>query len=74
MDPLRFAYALGVGSVNGKQEMDTYEDSGPAWTRVNRALKDTANSSTDIAVRSLPFLTRTVNTLFAIEATSQQLE
>jgi DNA-binding XRE family transcriptional regulator len=36
---------------------------------VNRALKDTANSSTDIAVRlPSPFLTRTVNTLFAIES------
>lgn len=69
MDPLRFDYALGVGSINGKPEPEAYEDAGPAWTRVNRALKETVENNSDIAVRlPSPFLTRTVNTLFAIES------
>ncbi len=69
MDPLRFNYALGVGIINGKPERKTYEEAGPAWTRVNRALKETVSSNSDIAVRlPSPFLTRTVNTLFAIES------
>lgn len=69
MVPLRFNYALGVGSINGKLEPEAYDESGPAWTRVNRALKETAGSNRDITVRlPSPFLTRTVNTLFAIES------
>ena len=69
MNPLRFNYALGVGSINGKLTPDSYEESGPAWTRVNRALREAARSNRDIVVR-LPssFLTRTVNTLFAVES------
>ena len=39
MNPLRFNYALGVGSINGKITADSYEETGPAWTRANRALK-----------------------------------
>ncbi|NLY90503.1 MAG: hypothetical protein GX081_02705 [Firmicutes bacterium] len=69
MEPLRFDYALGVGSISGKPEPETYEDTGPAWTRVNRALKEIVDSNSDVAVRlPSPFLTRTVNTLFAVES------
>ena len=69
MNPARFNYALGVGSISGKMDPEAYEESGPAWTRVNRALKEAARGNQDIVVR-LPssFLTRTVNTLFAIES------
>ena len=69
MNPLRFNYALGVGSISGKMAPDSYEETGPAWTRVNRALKEAARSNRDTVVR-LPssFLTRTVNTLFAVES------
>jgi len=67
MDSLRFDYAMGVGSINGRPE--DYEDAGPAWTRVNRALKEITGTGSDIAVRlPSPFLTRTVNTLFAVES------
>ena len=69
MDPVRFSYALGIGTLNGKLEPDVYEENGPAWTRVNRALKEASGSGVDIVVRlPSPFLTRTVNTLFAIES------
>ncbi|NLW59779.1 MAG: hypothetical protein GX073_05465 [Firmicutes bacterium] len=69
MNPLHFNYALGVGSISGKVTPDSYDETGPAWTRVNRALKEAARSTQDIMVR-LPssFLTRTVNTLFAVES------
>jgi DNA-binding XRE family transcriptional regulator len=69
MDPVRFNYALGIGNIIGKPELDTYEENGPAWTKVNRALKEIVNSGGDVVVRlPSPFLTRTVNTLFAIES------
>lgn len=69
MHPCSFNYGLGVGSINGKVDLDSYEENGPAWTRANRALKEAANSNQDTVVR-LPssFLTRTVNTLFAVES------
>ena len=69
MDPVRFNYALGIGNINGKPELDDYKESGPAWTKVNRALKEIPDSGGDVVVRlPSPFLTRTVNTLFAVES------
>lgn len=70
MDPVEFYYALAVGNINSRLEKEVSEEKGPAWTGVNRALKEAVNNGrTDIVVRlPSPFLTRTVNTLFTIES------
>jgi hypothetical protein len=70
MYPIRFYYALGVGNINRKIEEEATERGGPAWTGVNRALKEAINSGgRDVCLRlPSPFLTRTVNTLFSIES------
>lgn len=70
MYPIRFYYALGVGNINRKIEEEAKERGGPAWTGVNRALKEVVTSGgSDISLRlPSPFLTRTINTLFSVES------
>ncbi|HBG17385.1 MAG TPA: hypothetical protein DDW93_11425 [Firmicutes bacterium] len=71
MDPIRFYYALGVGNIKSRLDGEKIEEEGPAWTGVNRALKEMVSSGggRDIIVKlPSPFLTRTVNTLFSIES------
>lgn len=68
MDPLLLRYALGIGNITSEL------GAGGAWSgsavrAVDRALKVAAKGEVDVSVRLLsPFLTRTVNTLFAIES------
>lgn len=68
MDPLLLRFALGIGNITS--ELGTGGDwNGSAVRAVDRALKVAAKGEVDVSVRLLsPFLTRTVNTLFAIES------
>ncbi len=69
MAPVKFYYALAVGAINSR-EGEEYTEKGPAWTGVNRALKEAVTQQdSDIILRlPSPFLTRTVNTLLAVES------
>ncbi|NLZ43385.1 MAG: hypothetical protein GX894_00835 [Clostridia bacterium] len=77
MHPLRFQYALGVGTIATalKTRLDRNattvgaEIKGPAATAAKKAFKDLAGEDRDVAVRfPSPFLTRLTNTLFALES------
>ncbi|NLW56484.1 MAG: hypothetical protein GX050_07715 [Firmicutes bacterium] len=70
MAPVKINYALAVGTINTRLEEDECAEKGPAWTGVNRALKEAVNHrDSDIILRlPSPFLTRTVNTLLAVES------
>lgn len=73
MHPLRFQFALGIGTIatglKTRLHGDTTEIKGPAVTAAKKAFKDLAGGDRDVAVRlPSPFLTRLTNSLFTVES------
>lgn len=68
MKPASLKYGLGIGNISGL-DTESAEWKGSAVTAVNKAVKEASAGEQDVAVRLLsPFLTRTVNTLLAVES------